>query len=129
MTEIKLSNYRLPTKYKIIGYVIFGITTVSSLLAILADYWEKLPDWAFFCISVGLLISSFSNDKVEDEMIRSIRSDSFQLAFYYIFIESAFKTIWSEFDSLFFVYSGPYLILQFLFWQLFFFEFTKKYKL
>ena len=77
----KFYNFQLANSYKKLGYYIaFG--TFGLMIA--KKFFEE-PDWVKPALKVllliGMLVISLSKDKVEDELIDSLRSKSYRLAF------------------------------------------------
>jgi hypothetical protein len=77
----KFYNLQLANSYKKLGYYIaFG----TFVIMIAKKFFEE-PDWVKPTLKVllltGMLVISLSKDKVEDELIDSLRSKSYRLAF------------------------------------------------
>ena len=77
-----LNRVQLPHLYKNIG---FGIVITGFLLLITLRFVDHIPYWTKPVIKhamlVGLLVVSLSREKIEDELIESLRSKSYALAF------------------------------------------------
>jgi len=78
----KIINYKLPNHYKKIGWIGF---TLSFVILISAKFFDDdfsiLIETIKRLLLVFLLIVVMSKEKVEDEMIKSIRSQAFSFAF------------------------------------------------
>jgi hypothetical protein len=77
----KLNKFQLGNSYKKVGYIIaFGTFVLMILRKYVVD-----SDWSrpilHGILLIGLLIISLSKEKVEDEFIDSLRSQSYRLAF------------------------------------------------
>ena len=85
------SHYLLPNKYKRLGWILFILGIILGLILQLFDFEEQeLFDWSFIdnfgfefldeiicvLIIVGGLLVGFTKEKVEDEFIYKLRSDS-----------------------------------------------------
>ncbi|NVJ89527.1 MAG: hypothetical protein HWD82_08820 [Flavobacteriaceae bacterium] len=77
----KLNKFQLPSKWKKIGWIIFGV----SIILLFARKLITEEVWLRFLlrhtIILGLLIVSLSKEKLEDEFIDKLRSQSYRLAF------------------------------------------------
>lgn len=77
----KMNKFQLGNKFKKIGY---SIAIAAFVLMIGRKYIEN-SEWLspilHGILLVGLLISSLSKEKIEDEYIDSLRSQSYRLAF------------------------------------------------
>lgn len=77
----KMNKFQLQKKYKKVGfYVAIG----SFILMISLKFFEDpiwLKPFLHGLLLIGLLIMSVSKDKLEDEYIDSLRSQSYRLAF------------------------------------------------
>ena len=77
----KLNKFQLGNQYKKVGYI---IAIGTFFLMILRKYVED-SEWVrpilHGILLIGLLIISLSKEKVEDEFIDSLRSQSYRLAF------------------------------------------------
>lgn len=84
----KLNKFQLGHQYKKVGY---AITISAFVLLILKKYIEE-PHWLkptlLGLVLVGLLIVSISREKIEDEFIDSLRSQSYRLSFLLVVIYS-----------------------------------------
>lgn len=76
------SKFQLPNMYKKVGYV---LAISSFIVMILMKTLDSEPEWLRPILKqlmiVGFLIVSLSKEKVEDEMIKDLRSKSYALAF------------------------------------------------
>ena len=104
----KFTSYQLPSKFKIVGLVVFIISLISSIML---DVYLKndqcLDLFKRIVVStaiLGLLIISISKEKIEDELMTKIRTQSYNYAvigtvlFYLIipFINFIIATIFSS---------------------------------
>ena len=89
----KMNKFQLPNKYKKVGYI---LTFLGFALLIAKKYFEE-PDWLkpilYGVILLGLLLISLSKDKIEDEFIDSLRSQSYRLAFIIAIVYSLVQPI------------------------------------
>ncbi len=80
--ECFLNKFQLPHLYKKVN---IGIVVLSFILLIGIKFIDTEPSWMpqFFKhgMIIGLLIISISREKIEDELIESLRSKSYSLAF------------------------------------------------
>lgn len=127
----KMNKFQLGNPYKKVGFI---IALTSFVLMILRKYMED-SEWLkpilHGSLLIGLLVISVSKEKIEDEFIDSLRSQSYRLAFILAIVYSLVQPIinygvasllnqddklegFSYFQVLFFM-----LIVQLLFfWQL-----------
>ena len=78
----KFLNYKLPNRYKKIGWIGFVLVGLSLIatkyfdgdFTIIVETFKRL-------LLVFLLMVVISKEKVEDEMVKSIRAQSFSFAF------------------------------------------------
>lgn len=78
----KLSNFQLPNYFKKIGWTLFGISLILTLLFKFTE--DPSPIISVICkkgMLVGLLLVAIAREKVEDEMIEKLRGKSFSAAF------------------------------------------------
>ena len=78
----KLNRFQISNKFKKVGYsIVIGafLGMIVRKLAVVDVYWLKELLRSLFLF--GLLIISISKDKIEDEYIESLRSQSYRLAF------------------------------------------------
>ncbi|MCF7561403.1 hypothetical protein L3X39_12210 [Sabulilitoribacter multivorans] len=77
-----LSKFQLPHIYKKIG---IGTVVLSFILLTVIKFTDNEPSWMRLSLKhlmiVGLLVISISREKIEDELIESLRSKSYALAF------------------------------------------------
>jgi len=78
----QLSRFQLPNTFKKVGYTL----TFSAFIGlIILKTVEGEPEWMRpilrYLMIIGILIVSLSKEKVEDEMIKDLRSKSYALAF------------------------------------------------
>jgi len=127
----KMNKFQLGNQFKKVGY---SIAIAAFILMIGRKYIEN-SEWLrpilHGILLVGLLISSLSKEKIEDEFIDSLRSQSYRLAFLMAIVYSLIQPLvnyglavlsnqddelqgFSYFQVLFFM-----LIVQLMFfWQL-----------
>lgn len=88
-----LNKFQLANTYKKVGISIVVIT----FLLLIAKKFVEVPDWLKPVLSnlllLGLLIISISKDKVEDEYIDSLRSQSYRLAFVIAIVYSLIQPV------------------------------------
>jgi len=78
----KFINYKLPNHFKKIGWIGFVLSFVILIATKFFDGdYSILVDILKRLLLVFLLIVIMSKEKVEDEMIKSIRSQAFSFAF------------------------------------------------
>ncbi|MDJ0645857.1 MAG: hypothetical protein QNJ57_07750 [Flavobacteriaceae bacterium] len=128
----KLNKFQLPHKFKKIGWSI----VLMSFLLMIAKIFFNEPLWVKTVLNniflLGLLMVSISKEKVEDELIVSLRAQSYRLAFtigvlYAIIqplIEYFVDTLLQKEPSLGFSYFQVLIFMLFI--QLAFFESLKK---
>jgi len=77
----KLNKFQLGNQYKKIGYII----AIGSFVLMIARKYIEDSDWLkpvlHGVLLIGLLVISLSKEKLEDEFIDSLRSQSYRLAF------------------------------------------------
>jgi hypothetical protein len=80
--ESFLDKFQLPNVFKKVGLTIL---ILSFLLLIAIKFTDNEPHWLrpFLkqAMLIGLLIISVSREKIEDELIQTLRSKSYSLAF------------------------------------------------
>ena len=127
----KLKKFQLPNKVKIVGWVIFGIAFVALFLTT-KDTSAKL--FAKYSILIGLLIVSISKEKIEDELVKNLRMQSFTFAFIFAVFITISNPLFSYLANLMFEKQqdpfngiGDWMIMWFLLSvQVFSFEYLKK---
>ena len=77
----KLNKFQLGNQYKKVGYIIAIGTFVLMILRKYVEDSEWVRPILHGILLIGLLIISLSKEKVEDEFIDSLRSQSYRLAF------------------------------------------------
>jgi len=134
----KIINFRLSSKFMSIGITIGAISIVMMFVRAFA--LEGNTDWLKLLLQktllIGMLVMSISRDKEEDEMIITLRSQSYAIAFvigvvyalgmpYVEFgVDSVVKSNVSEFKNL-----GDFQVLLFMLMiQLLFFHNLKRYR-
>ncbi len=134
----KIINFRLSSKFMTVGIAIVTLSIVMMFVRAFA--LEGDTEWLKLLLQkvllVGLLIMSISRDKEEDEMITTLRSQSYAIAFvigvvyalvmpYVEFgVDSVVESNVSEFKNL-----GDFQVLLFMLMiQLLFFHNLKRYR-
>ena len=77
----KLNKFQLGNQFKKVGYIIAIGTFVLMILRKYVEDSEWVRPILHGILLIGLLIISLSKEKVEDEFIDSLRSQSYRLAF------------------------------------------------
>ena len=125
----KLKKYQLPNQAKNIGWLILCVAFIP-LFFTTKDTSSKLI--AKYSILIGLLIISISKEKIEDELIKSLRMQSFTFAFIFaVFITNPLFSYLANFvfaeQQEIFSGIGDWIILWMLLSvQVFYFERLKK---
>ena len=127
----KLNKFQLGNQYKKVGYIIAIGTFVLMILRKYVEDSEWVRPILHGILLIGLLIISLSKEKVEDEFIDSLRSQSYRLAFIIAIVYSLVQplvnygvaTLFNQDDKLqgfsFFQVLFFMLIVQLMFfWQL-----------
>lgn len=134
----KLVNFRLPSKFMNVGIAIGALSIVMMFVRAFALDGEV--EWLKLLLQktllIGMLIMSISKDKEEDEMIITLRSQSYAIAFvigvvyalvmpYVEFgVDSVVESNISELKNL-----GDFQVLLFMLMiQLLFFHNLKRYR-
>ena len=134
----KLVNFRLPSKFMNVGIAIGALSIVMMFVRAFA--LEGEAEWLKLLLQktllIGMLIMSISKDKEEDEMIITLRSQSYAIAFvigvvyalvmpYVEFgVDSVVESNGSELKNL-----GDFQVLLFMLMiQLLFFHNLKRYR-
>ena len=77
-----LNKVQLPNSYRKVG---FGIVVVSFIVLVVFKFIEGEPLWTKQFLKqamiIGLLIISLAKEDIEDELIETLRSKSYALAF------------------------------------------------
>ena len=77
----KMNKFQLEMHYKKVGFIV----TIASFVLLIAIKYIDNPEWLkpflHGILLIGLLIISISKEKIEDEYIDSLRSQSYRLAF------------------------------------------------
>ena len=77
----KMNKFQLHHKYKKIGYII----SFSAFALMIAKKFIDEPNWVKPVLSgillVGMLLISLAKEKLEDEYLESLRSQSYRIAF------------------------------------------------
>ena len=80
----KFKNFGLPHTYRKIGVILVIISLLMMISSKFVTYDFDTTSLKFLSkriILVGLLVIAISKEKVEDEMIRTIRGQAFSMAF------------------------------------------------
>ena len=77
----KMKHYQLPNRFKKIGIGIILISLIAFFLNKFSIENIDLKLTAKYGILVGLLLISISKEKIEDELITSLRMQSYTFAF------------------------------------------------
>jgi hypothetical protein len=89
----KMNKFQLGNQYKKIGYI---IAIVTFILMIAKKYIEE-PDWLkpllHGVLLIGLLLISLAKEKLEDEYIDSLRSQSYRIAFILVILYSLLQPL------------------------------------
>lgn len=127
----KMNKFQLVNPYKKVGFIIALTSFVLMILRGFIEDSEWLKPILHGSLLIGLLVISVSKEKIEDEFIDSLRSQSYRLAFILAIVYSLMQPLinygvasllnqddklegFSYFQVLFFM-----LIVQLLFfWQL-----------
>ncbi|WP_299521258.1 hypothetical protein [Winogradskyella sp.] len=130
------AQFQLPHKWKL-GGIIICVILILMLLGLKLTRTDSL--WSDFALQRALLISllivSLSKDKIEDEMIVSLRAKSFTLAFILAVLYALIQPVINAF--FFYIFKGYVItdnfsyfqILSFmLLLQILFFEVLKRYR-
>ncbi|MEN8702975.1 MAG: hypothetical protein ABF265_09820 [Polaribacter sp.] len=77
----KMNKFQLQHKYKKVGYII----SFSAFALMIAKKFIDEPNWVKPVLSgillVGMLLISLAKEKLEDEYLESLRSQSYRIAF------------------------------------------------
>ncbi|WP_158009593.1 hypothetical protein [Tenacibaculum todarodis] len=83
-----MNRFQLSNKFKKIGYIV----AIIAFILIFVRKSVDAPIWVHSAllniVLVGLLIVSISKEKIEDEFIDSLRSQSYRLAFLMVVVYS-----------------------------------------
>lgn len=127
----QLKKHQLPNKFKKFGIVIFVVAFIALFLTTKGTDLKLIAKYGLI---LGLLIISISKEKIEDELIRNLRMQSYTFAF----IFAVFMTITSpiinylinlisEKQQQVFDGMGDWIILWLLLSvQVFYFQYLKK---
>ncbi|WP_157662427.1 hypothetical protein [Polaribacter sp. SA4-10] len=76
-----MNKFQLGNQYKRIGYIV----AIGSFILMIARKYFEDSEWIrpilHGILLIGLLLVSVSKEKIEDELIDSLRSQSYRLAF------------------------------------------------
>jgi len=77
----KMNNFQLSNQFKKIGYSV----AIGAFILMIARRYFVNPEWVkpilHGILLIGLLFISLAKEKVEDEFIDSLRSQSYRIAF------------------------------------------------
>ena len=77
----KMNKFQLGNQYKKIGYIV----AIGTFVLMIARKYVEDSEWIrpilHGVLLIGLLLISISKEKIEDEFIESLRSQSYRLAF------------------------------------------------
>ena len=89
----KLNKFQFSNKFKKVGYYIAFITFGLMI----AKKFVEEPDWVKPVLSglllLGMLVISMSKDKIEDEYIDSLRSQSYRFSFIIVVLYSLIQPL------------------------------------
>jgi hypothetical protein len=89
----KMNKFQLGNKFKKIGYIIALGTFVLMIIRKYIDNTEAIRPVLHGVLLIGLLLVSLSKDKLEDEFIDSLRSQSYRIAFILVIIYSLLQPV------------------------------------
>lgn len=130
----KMKKLQLPHTYKKIGFWIFVVFFVGMLVNAFLIHQAELKMVSKYGLLVGLLITSISKEKIEDELVANLRMQSYTFAFiigvvYALilpFIDYLFDMAFNN-NSAVLKDMGDFNILwMLLFVQVFFFHYLKR---
>jgi hypothetical protein len=130
----KMKKYQLPHKYRKIGIGIFVISFIAMFIVAFTSTNLELKQVTKYGILVGLLIASISKEKIEDELVRNLRMQSYTFAFIFGVIITITNPLFNFIANLIFEKQqanfsgvGDWQILWILLSvQFFYFEYLKK---
>ena len=80
----KMNKFQLGIHYKKVGFMV----VIASFVLMIAIKYIDNPEWLkpflHGILLIGLLLISVSKEKIEDEYIDSLRSQSYRLAFIFL---------------------------------------------
>ncbi|MBL4605230.1 MAG: hypothetical protein JKY02_06110 [Flavobacteriaceae bacterium] len=77
----KMNKFQLAHKFKRIGWYVVAITFLFMIVNKFVDEPEWVKPLLKNILVIGFLLVSLAKDKIEDEFIDSLRSQSYRLAF------------------------------------------------
>lgn len=89
----KMNKFQLGNKFKKIGYIIALGTFVLMIIRKYIDNSEEIRPILHGVLLIGLLLVSLSKDKLEDEFLDSLRSQSYRIAFILVIIYSLLQPV------------------------------------
>lgn len=129
----KMSRFQLSNQFKKVGWTIVLFTFLIMIGRKIMDDYEWLKPFLKVLLVIGMLIVSISKDKIEDELIDKLRSQSYRLAFiigvvYYLiqpYVEYGVATILNK-DKVDLDFSAFQVLIFMLLVQIMFFENLKR---
>ncbi len=130
----KLKKYQLPNKFRKIGITIFIISFIALFIVAFTSNNQEFKQITKYGVLIGLLIASISKEKIEDELVRDLRMQSYTFAFIFAVIITITNPLFSFIANSFFDKQqdnfngvGDWQILWMLLSiQFFYFEYLKK---
>ena len=127
----QLKKYQLPYSAKKIGWVVAGIAFIALFLTTKDTSYKLI---AKYVLLVGLLVISISKEKIEDELMKNLRMQSFTFAFIFAVFITITNPLFTYLANVIlsknqevFNGVGDWVILWLLLSiQVFYFEFLKK---
>ena len=77
----KMKKYQLPNKFRKVGIGIFIILFIAMFVFAFTSENSELKQITKYGVLIGLLITSISKEKVEDELVKNLRMQSYTFAF------------------------------------------------
>ncbi len=77
----KLKKYQLPNVFKKIGLGMFLVAFIAIIIIGIPKEFNNLELIAKNILLVGLLLISISKEKIEDELVKDLRMQSYSIAF------------------------------------------------
>jgi len=77
----RMKKYQLPIQFRKIGFAILIISFISLFANRFSINNLELKTVAKYGMLVGLLLTSLSKEKIEDELVRNLRLQSYAFAF------------------------------------------------
>ncbi|MDX6747309.1 hypothetical protein SHK09_10940 [Polaribacter sp. PL03] len=89
----KMNKFQLKHKYKKLGLYITIVSFVAMILLLFLDESIWIKPVFQGVILIGLLVMSLSKEKIEDEYVDSLRSQSYRVAFISVVLYSVIQPI------------------------------------